>query len=97
MSDKLSYKYKDENEQDEILALLKEIQQGQKAVIVLSEDEVKELKQWLSDKKALGRVYSILKTGLITTAGIILAWNVFFDNIIKNGLGIISGYFGGGH
>jgi len=77
---------------EEILKLLNEIKQGQKSVVVLTDDEIKELKQWLEDKKALGRVWSILKTAALSIAAVIVAWNTIFEGGIK----AVFNFFGGG-
>lgn len=72
----------DDKTREEILHLLKELR-NDKRVVMLSEEEVVELREWLSDKKAIGRALSIFKTIVIGVAATIVAWNTVFDSGIK--------------
>lgn len=68
---------------EQILELLKELQHGNRSVVVLTDEEVVELKQWLQDKKALGRAWAIFKTALITIAATVVAWNTILENVFS--------------
>ena len=62
---------------------LMELMEMEKKDTFLSNDEINELKQILADKRAVGRVISIMKTALISLAATILAYNVFYDTVVK--------------
>lgn len=62
---------------------LMELMEMEKKDTFLSNDEINELKQILADARAVGRVISIMKTALISLAATILAYNVFYDTVVK--------------
>ena len=71
-----------------------------KDMIILSKEEIakirelikseKDINQLVSDKKAVTRAWSILKTGLMAMAGTIVAWQV----IINQGISGILRFLG---
>ena len=83
----------DKESLEQIAHILHEIQQDNKSVVVLSNEEVEELKQWLQDKKALGRAWAIFKTALITIAATVVAWNTILENVFSVALNYLG--FGG--
>lgn len=68
---------------DDLMEAFKALMEMEKKDTFLSNDEINELKQILADKRAVGRVLSIMKTALISLAATILAYNVFYDTVVK--------------
>lgn len=75
----------------ELLNIIEELSSNDgKHVVVLNSDELASLKKMLEDRKAIGRVWGILKTILYATAATIVAYNTVFEG----GLRAISHLFG---
>lgn len=78
----------------ELVAIIEEITQEDKQVVILTHEEYADLKKMLEDRKAIGRVWGIFKTILYAIAATIIAYNTIFEHGVK---GILEFFgFGGG-
>lgn len=70
--------------------LLVEIQKHDNSLIILSENEVKYLREMIEDRKAVTRLWAKIKTFLISTAAVVIAWGTLSDyvkNLLKKVIG----------
>lgn len=70
--------------------LLVEIQKHDNSLIILSEDEVKYLREMIEDRKAVTRLWAKIKTFLISAAAVVIAWGTLSDyvkNLLKKVVG----------
>ena len=61
--------------------LLSEIQKHTNSIVVLSEDEIKYIREMIEDRKAVGRVWSRFKTFLLAFVAVIIAWGTLADSV----------------
>lgn len=80
----------EENPVEQLKQILEELRNEQKSIVGLTPDEIKELKQWLNDEKAISRAWSIIKTIIISAASTVVAWHVIVNNGLKGLLGILG-------
>lgn len=68
----------------EVLEFLERaIEEDDRRIVILSKEEYEDLKKLLEDRKAISRVWSIVKTILIATAATIVAYNTILEGGIK--------------
>ena len=64
-----------------ILEDIKSKADGKAEIIVLTQEEISDLKQLIADKKSFGRVVSVLRHALIGVVAVIIAWNVLIKSM----------------
>jgi uncharacterized membrane protein len=70
----------------ELAALLLEIKESNKNIVVLTDEEVKYLREMIEDRQAVTRVWSKAKMFLLSFAAVVIAWGTLadtFKNFIK--------------
>ena len=61
--------------------LVFEIQKHANSIVVLSEDEVKYIREMIEDRKAVSRVWSRMKTFLLTFVAVLIAWGTLNESV----------------
>lgn len=65
----------------ELAEILKEIQDSNKNVVVLSDEEVKYLRKMIEDRQAVTRVWAKTKMFLLSFAAVLIAWGTLADTL----------------
>jgi hypothetical protein len=65
----------------ELATMISEMKEENKSLVILHEDEIKYLREMISDRKAVSRVWSKFRMFLLAFAAMIIAWGTVLEHV----------------